>query len=153
LGVHPWSEFADLVEAAQWTSSFCIESQSLRGDCAGNKGSQSLTTLKKRRDECEEVDVGVENLMLTPTRLCSPQSLTTNEWLNPGRHNPLRAVEIDHQAPDPPFTKRAVDVYFPPEATNDFPVAMQMYKKRGIVYLATKYGFIHLYDLESSSCI
>ena len=62
-------------------------------------------------------------------------------------------MEIDHQAPDPPFTKRAVDVYFPPEATNDFPVAMQMSKKHGIVYLATKYGFIHLYDLESGACI
>jgi clathrin heavy chain len=62
-------------------------------------------------------------------------------------------VEIDHQAPDPPFTKRAVDVYFPPEATNDFPVGMQMSKKHGIVYIATKFGFIHLYDLVSGACI
>ncbi|ETW78923.1 hypothetical protein HETIRDRAFT_155976 [Heterobasidion irregulare TC 32-1] len=65
----------------------------------------------------------------------------------------LHVVEIDHQAPDPVFTKKAVDVYFPPEATNDFPVAMQVSKKHGIVYLATKYGFIHLYDLESGACI
>jgi clathrin heavy chain len=65
----------------------------------------------------------------------------------------LHVVEIDHQAPDPPFTKKAVDVYFPPEATNDFPVAMQVSKKHGVVYLATKYGFIHLYDLESGACI
>ncbi|KAI0349661.1 clathrin heavy chain [Trametes cingulata] len=65
----------------------------------------------------------------------------------------LHIVEIDHQAPDPPFTKKAVDVYFPPEATNDFPVAMQVSKKHGIIYLVTKYGFIHLYDLESGACI
>ena len=65
----------------------------------------------------------------------------------------LHVVEIDHQAPDPPFTKKAVDVYFPPEATNDFPVAMQVSKKHGIVYLATKYGFIHLYDLETGACL
>ncbi|KZT70754.1 clathrin heavy chain [Daedalea quercina L-15889] len=65
----------------------------------------------------------------------------------------LHIVEIDHQAPDPPFTKKAVDVYFPPEATNDFPVAMQVSQKHGIVYLVTKYGFIHLYDLESGACI
>ncbi|KAI0924037.1 hypothetical protein AcV5_009400 [Taiwanofungus camphoratus] len=65
----------------------------------------------------------------------------------------LHVIEIDHQAPDPPFTKKAVDVYFPPEATNDFPVAMQVSKKHGIVYLVTKYGFIHLYDLESGACI
>ncbi|THH32376.1 hypothetical protein EUX98_g1821 [Antrodiella citrinella] len=65
----------------------------------------------------------------------------------------LHVVEIDHAAPDPPFTKKAVDVYFPPEATNDFPVAMQVSKKHGIVYLVTKYGFIHLYDLESGACL
>ncbi|KAF4569964.1 hypothetical protein EYR36_009770 [Pleurotus pulmonarius] len=65
----------------------------------------------------------------------------------------LHVVEIDHQAPDPPFVKKAVDVYFPPEATNDFPVAMQVSKKHGIVYLVTKYGFIHLYDLESGACV
>ncbi|KAG5220979.1 Clathrin heavy chain [Salix suchowensis] len=56
-------------------------------------------------------------------------------------------------SPDPPFVKKAVDVYFPPEATNDFPVAMQVSKKHGIVYLVTKYGFIHLYDLESGACV
>ncbi|KAK0446711.1 hypothetical protein EV421DRAFT_1790875 [Armillaria borealis] len=65
----------------------------------------------------------------------------------------LHIVEIDHAAPDPPFVKKAVDVYFPPEATNDFPVAMQVSQKHGIVYLVTKYGFIHLYDLESGACI
>ena len=62
-------------------------------------------------------------------------------------------MEIDHTAPDPAFVKKAVDVYFPPEATNDFPVAMQVSKKHGIVYLVTKYGFIHLYDLESGACV
>ncbi|KAH9840094.1 uncharacterized protein C8Q71DRAFT_721850 [Rhodofomes roseus] len=49
----------------------------------------------------------------------------------------LHIVEIDHQAPDPPFMKKAVDVS----------------QKHGIVYLITKYGFIHLYDLQSGACI
>lgn len=44
-------------------------------------------------------------------------------------------------------------MYFPPEATNDFPVAMQVSKKHGIIYLVTKYGFIHLYDLETGACV
>ncbi|KAK7016226.1 Clathrin heavy chain [Paramarasmius palmivorus] len=65
----------------------------------------------------------------------------------------LHIVEIDHTAPNPPFAKKAVDVYFPSKATNDFPVAMQVSKKHGIVYLVTKYGFIHLYDLESRACV
>ncbi|KAJ1034690.1 hypothetical protein NDA13_000947 [Ustilago tritici] len=65
----------------------------------------------------------------------------------------LHVVEIDHQNGQPAFTKKAVDVFFPPEATNDFPVAMQVSKRYAIVYLVTKYGFIHLYDLESGACI
>lgn len=65
----------------------------------------------------------------------------------------LQIAEIDHQDPNPHFQKKAVDVFFPAEAVNDFPVAMQVSKKYDIVYLVTKYGFIHLYDLETGSCI
>ena len=65
----------------------------------------------------------------------------------------LHIVEIDHAAPNPPFAKKAVDVFFPPEAANDFPVAMQISQRHGIIYLVTKYGFIHLYDLESGACV
>lgn len=52
-----------------------------------------------------------------------------------------------------PFTKKAVDVFFPPEAQNDFPVAMQMSQKHGVAFLITKYGYIHLYDIETGTCI
>jgi clathrin heavy chain len=62
-------------------------------------------------------------------------------------------VEVDHSALDPPFVKKAVVIYFPPEATDDFPLAMQISKKHGIIYLVMKYRFIHLYDLESGACV
>lgn len=65
----------------------------------------------------------------------------------------LHVVEIDHQPSNPEFPKKAVDVYFPAEATNDFPVAMQVSQKYSVIYLVTKYGFIHLYDLETATCI
>ncbi|TPX38293.1 hypothetical protein SmJEL517_g00095 [Synchytrium microbalum] len=65
----------------------------------------------------------------------------------------LHIVEVDHKEGNPPFQKRAVDVFFPPEAVNDFPVAMQVSRKYDIIYLVTKYGFIHLYDLETGTCI
>jgi len=52
-----------------------------------------------------------------------------------------------------PFQKKAVDVFFPPEAQNDFPVAMQVSSKYDVIFLITKYGYIHLYDLESGVCI
>ncbi|KAM3414887.1 Clathrin heavy chain [Cercospora zeina] len=65
----------------------------------------------------------------------------------------LHIVEVDHQASNPTFTKRAVDIYFPAEATNDFPVAMQVSSKYKVIYLVTKYGFIHLFDLETGTTI
>ena len=65
----------------------------------------------------------------------------------------LHVVEIDHQQGNPQFSKKAVDVYFPPEASSDFPVSMQVSQKYNIVYLVTKYGFIHLYDLETATCL
>lgn len=52
-----------------------------------------------------------------------------------------------------PYPKKQVDVLFPPEGQNDFPIAMQMSPKYDIIYLITKYGYIHLYDIESGVCI
>lgn len=46
-----------------------------------------------------------------------------------------------------------MEVYFPTEAVNDFPVAMQVSARYDIVYLVTKFGFIHLYDLETGTCL
>ncbi|KAJ4296171.1 Clathrin heavy chain [Collariella sp. IMI 366227] len=65
----------------------------------------------------------------------------------------LHIVEVDHPETNPVFPKKAVDVFFPPEAANDFPVALQVSQKYGVIYLITKYGFIHLYDLETATCI
>ena len=65
----------------------------------------------------------------------------------------LHIVEVDHPESNPVFQKKAVDVYFPPEATNDFPVALQISQKYGVIFMVTKYGFIHWYDLETGTCI
>ncbi|XP_076859512.1 clathrin heavy chain 1 isoform X2 [Brachyhypopomus gauderio] len=66
----------------------------------------------------------------------------------------LHIIEVGQPAPgNQPFSKKAVDVFFPPEAQTDFPVAMQIGMKHGVIYLITKYGYIHMYDLESGVCI
>ncbi|KAL5477697.1 hypothetical protein EMCRGX_G024525 [Ephydatia muelleri] len=66
----------------------------------------------------------------------------------------LHVIEVGTPtAPNQPFQKKAVDVYFPPEAQADFPVAMQVSTKYDVVYLITKFGYIHVYDLESATCI
>nr|CAD7427687.1 unnamed protein product [Timema monikensis] len=66
----------------------------------------------------------------------------------------LHIIEVGQPpAGNQPFPKKAVDVFFPPEAQNDFPVAMQASAKYDVIYLITKYGYIHLYDIESATCI
>eukprot|EP00041_Stephanoeca_diplocostata_P026406 m.712062 g.712062 ORF g.712062 m.712062 type:complete len:1677 (+) comp22957_c0_seq1:116-5146(+) len=51
------------------------------------------------------------------------------------------------------FPKKSVDIYFPPEAAADFPVAMQSSDKYNMLYMFTKFGYVHLYDVESGTCI
>ncbi|XP_019565714.2 clathrin heavy chain 2 isoform X1 [Rhinolophus sinicus] len=66
----------------------------------------------------------------------------------------LHIIEVGQPAAgNQPFGKKAVDVFFPPEAQTDFPVAMQIGAKHGVIYLITKYGYLHMYDLESGVCI
>ncbi|KAG7890259.1 hypothetical protein KL907_004218 [Ogataea polymorpha] len=65
----------------------------------------------------------------------------------------LHVLEIDHQEGAPVFTKKSADIFFPAEIANDFPVAIHVSNKYGIVYVLTKFGFIHLYDLESGKKI
>jgi len=52
-----------------------------------------------------------------------------------------------------PFGRKNSDIYFPPEAAQDFPVAMQVSNKYNVVYMVTKFGYLHLYDLESATLI
>ncbi|OMJ15847.1 Clathrin heavy chain 1 [Smittium culicis] len=65
----------------------------------------------------------------------------------------LSIVEIDHKDGSPVLEKRKVDISFPPEAVNDFPVAIQTSSKYGTAYLVTKYGFLHVYFIETGACI
>lgn len=66
----------------------------------------------------------------------------------------LHVIEVGQPpAGNQPYPKKAVDVFFPPEAANDFPVAMQISEKYDIIYLITKFGYIHLYDIETGTCI
>ncbi|CAH1967948.1 unnamed protein product [Acanthoscelides obtectus] len=66
----------------------------------------------------------------------------------------LHIIEVGQSPPgNQPFPKKTVDVFFPPEAQNDFPVAMQVSSKYDVIYLITKYGYIHMYDIESAICI
>ncbi|OLY81644.1 Clathrin heavy chain 1 [Smittium mucronatum] len=65
----------------------------------------------------------------------------------------MSIVEIDHADGAPTLEKRKVDIPFPPEAVNDFPVAVQTSSKFGLAYIITKYGFLHIYFVETGANI
>ena len=66
----------------------------------------------------------------------------------------LHMVEIDHPDGVPVvFVKRAVDLFFPAEMPNDFPVALQISSKYNVAFIITKHGFLHIYHLETGACI
>jgi len=66
----------------------------------------------------------------------------------------LHIIEVGQPATgNQPFAKKNVDVFFPTEAQTDFPVAMQISEKHNVIYLITKYGYVHLYDIENGTCI
>lgn len=66
----------------------------------------------------------------------------------------LHIIEVGQPATgNQPFPKKVVKVFFPPESATDFPVSMQISQKYNIIYIITKYGYVHLYDVETGACI
>lgn len=63
----------------------------------------------------------------------------------------LRIIEVGGAQE---FGKLSTDIFYPPEFSSDFPIAVQVSSKfPSIVYLITKMGYLHLYDLETAKCI
>ena len=52
----------------------------------------------------------------------------------------------------PPLKKQA-ELFFPPEFADDFPVAMQISEKYGLVYVITKLGLLFVYDLQTATAV
>lgn len=63
----------------------------------------------------------------------------------------FRVIEISGAGE---FQRVSADMYIPDEYANDFPVALHASTRYPtIVYLITKSGYVHLYDLETAKCI
>jgi len=53
----------------------------------------------------------------------------------------------------PGFSKKQADLFFPPDFQDDFPVAMQVSQKYGLIYVITKLGLLFVYDLETAAAV
>ncbi|KAJ0021345.1 hypothetical protein Pint_32514 [Pistacia integerrima] len=65
----------------------------------------------------------------------------------PGNENP--SLLISKAA----FTKKQADLFFPPDFADDFPVAIQISQKYGLIYVITKQGLLFVYDLETATAV
>ncbi|KAL6838211.1 hypothetical protein ACP4OV_031973 [Aristida adscensionis] len=53
----------------------------------------------------------------------------------------------------PGFSKKQADLLFPLDFQDDFPVAMQVSQKYGLIYVITKAGLLFVYDLETVTAV
>ncbi len=61
----------------------------------------------------------------------------------------FRVIEISGSGE---FQRVSSDIYYPPEYAADFPVAVHASTRYAtIVYMITKMGYVHMYDLETAS--
>ena len=62
-------------------------------------------------------------------------------------------MELGTNPQESKFTKKQTDIYFPAEAGQDFPVAMQVSDRYGVAYMITKFGYIHIFDIGTGKLI
>ncbi|ONK62482.1 uncharacterized protein A4U43_C07F4390 [Asparagus officinalis] len=65
----------------------------------------------------------------------------------------LHVIELGAQPGKPGFSKKQADLFFPPDFADDFPVAMQISHKYGLIYVITKLGLLFVYDLETATAV
>ncbi|KAF9611320.1 hypothetical protein IFM89_030109 [Coptis chinensis] len=65
----------------------------------------------------------------------------------------LYVIELGPEPGKQAFTKKQADLFFPPDFIDDFPVAMQISHKYGLIYVITKLGLLFVYDLETVAVV
>ncbi|KAG6551189.1 hypothetical protein Mapa_007425 [Marchantia paleacea] len=80
-------------------------------------------------------------------------SFATKTVINGQLTSKLHVIELGPQPGKAAFTKKQADLFFPPDFADDFPVAMQISQKYGLIYVITKLGLLFVYDLETATAV
>uniref|UniRef100_A0A0D9XN70 Clathrin heavy chain linker core motif domain-containing protein n=1 Tax=Leersia perrieri TaxID=77586 RepID=A0A0D9XN70_9ORYZ len=119
------------------------------------KGNMQLFSVDQQRSQALEAHAasfasfkvpGNEN----PSTLICFASKTTNAGQITSK---LHVIELGAQPGKPGFSKKQSDLFFPPDFQDDFPVAMQISQKYGLIYVITKLGLLFVYDLETAAAV
>ncbi|CAO2817070.1 unnamed protein product [Amaranthus hypochondriacus] len=119
------------------------------------KGSMQLYSVDQQRSQALEAHAASFVSYKVPgNEKPSTLIMFATKSMNAGQvTSKLHIIELGAQPGKASFTKKQADLFFPPDFADDFPVAMQISQRYGLIYVITKLGLLFVYDLESASAV
>ncbi|KAK1602644.1 hypothetical protein QYE76_027283 [Lolium multiflorum] len=117
------------------------------------KGNMQLFSVGQQRSQALEAHAASFATIKVPgnenpsTLICFASKATNAGQIT----SKLTVAALGAQPGKPGFSMQQADLLFPPDFQDDFPVAMQISQKYGLVYLITKLGLLFVYDLETAT--
>ena len=128
----------------------------LMGIKAGANGSidgqMQLYSVDKRVSQVLQGHTGVFTT-ITPEGRTDPAQVLCFEDKKPDQPAQLFIMEVGRDQKEGKFSLKPQPIPVPPDAANDFPVAMQASQQQGIVYMLSKTGYLYLFDVFSGRCL
>eukprot|EP00884_Botryococcus_braunii_P006634 jgi/Botrbrau1/15972/Bobra.0294s0010.1 len=112
------------------------------------KGFMQLYSVDQKRSQALEAHAAAFAKLGDKTVISFAQKTFANNTMT----SKLHVIELGSQPGATPM-KRQAELFFPPEFADDFPVAMQVSEKYGLVYVITKLGLLFVYDLETATAV
>ncbi|KAJ0021343.1 hypothetical protein Pint_32516 [Pistacia integerrima] len=119
------------------------------------KGSMQLFSVDQQRSQALEAHAASFATIKVPGNE-NPSLLISfaSKSFNAGQvTSKLHIIELGAQPGKAAFTKKQADLFFPPDFADDFPVAIQISQKYGLIYVITKQGLLFVYDLETATAV
>ncbi|KAJ3703117.1 hypothetical protein LUZ61_006822 [Rhynchospora tenuis] len=119
------------------------------------KGNMQLFSVEQQRSQALEAHAASFASFKVPGNE-NPSTLIcfASKTFNAGQvTSKMHVIELGAQPGKPGFSKKQADLFFPPDFADDFPVAMQISQKYGLIYVVTKLGLLFVYDLETATAV
>ena len=119
------------------------------------KGFMQLYSVEQQRSQALEAHAAAFSRVKVPgnTEESIVIAFATKSVAGGQLNSKMHVIELGAQPGKQPFAKKQADLFFPQEFADDFPVAMQISEKYGLVYVITKLGLLFVYDLETASAV
>jgi clathrin heavy chain len=117
-------------------------------------GNMQLYSVEKQVSQMLQGHTGTFALVNIPGRP-EPAQLLCFEQKKPDQPAQIFIMEVgrDKNAPGGVFRVAPQNIPVPADATNDFPIAMNISKKHDVLYMMTKMGYLYLFDILSGKAI